>query len=315
MTYRRLGAAASWGAVCALMLPAAVGADSVGPLPVECKPDPVTVVGTGCLPALFDPVTDPGITYPNLVPDVRQVLIQVPLTFDPETGTLFEGPPTLFFDTWAQNLGTVPLQLTANEVNDPESVAVSQCVSWTATRVCRGTQSAGDLTWHQAHRHFHFTEFASYELRRLGPDGRPDYSDAGLVSMSDKVSFCMEDSKRVNPDALPAPFYKACSPALQGVSPGWTDIYPPGVPGQNLALIGVTDGRYALIIDMDYANRLYEADDGDNLLEATIEISNNLTEVAVVDREYPRPGDCSQGAAVVTSPDGAKKKPKRCKQT
>lgn len=169
-----------------------------GLVPGSCRLHPTQVVNRGCVPAptenlqdtIEDPpdasdvLGDPGITYPNLVPDVRDVFILRPFVFDPETNTFVQGPPQLWFDTWSQNLGTVSLQTTVEEVESPESSTVSQCVSWCTDWLCERQEPVGGYTWHAEHTHFHFDEFAAYELRRLGADGRPDYSDAGLPMAS-----------------------------------------------------------------------------------------------------------------------------------
>lgn len=257
-----------------------------GPLPGSCKTHPNKVVNPGCVPALTGGVTDPAITLPNLVPNVVEVAVERPFEWDPETGTFYPGAPILYFDTRAQNLGTVPVQLTMNDVPDTETAPVSQCVAWTE-RVCRAQEEVGGFVWHAEHQHWHFEEFAAYQLRRLGADGRPDYSSAGLIALSDKVSFCMIDSAQVDPNASPAPTYNTCLPTVQGISPGWEDIYTYDLPGQSFSLDGLADGRYALVISMNYASRLHESEYGDNVLEATIEVRNGMSEVEVVDRHYP----------------------------
>ncbi|HEX2039703.1 MAG TPA: lysyl oxidase family protein [Acidimicrobiales bacterium] len=256
-----------------------------GPVPEPCQLHPVHVVNPGCVPALTSDIDDPGITLPNLVPDVSVVTINRTTSFTLPEFTF--GPWQLYFDTRAQNLGTVPLQLTADGIEDAETTTVSQCVSWTAGRLCRDQRPVGLNSFDDGHHHFHFQEFARYELRRLAPDGRPDYSDTGLVAANDKVSFCLIDSQRVRDDASPAPFYTTCTPSTEGISPGWTDIYGAGLPGQTFPTEGLTDGRYALVIDMDYANRLYETDDTDNVVEVTIEISGGVRQAAIVGKHRP----------------------------
>ncbi|HEX2040776.1 MAG TPA: lysyl oxidase family protein [Acidimicrobiales bacterium] len=266
---------ASAVAVLAAALAVPVHADE--PVPSSCGLHPVHVVRPGCVPALTSEVREPGITLPNLVPNVADAYI-----------VGFQGvTPTMFFDTHAQNLGAVPLQLSFSGIENPETFKASQCVSWTAGRVCRDQREVGGFSWHEPHAHFHYNGFADYQLRRLAPDGRPDYSDAGLVARSEKVSFCLMDSRKVGSAGSPAPFYLTCTPTVVGISPGWTDVYAPTQPGQQLPLGGVTDGRYALIVSVDYANRLYETDDTDNVVEVTIDISNGVRDLAIVGHHYP----------------------------
>ncbi len=248
-----------------------------------------------------------AITLPNLVPNVEYVAIQR-FFFDEATQTVVVDKPYLYFDTRAQNLGTVPVQLQLTDVPNLEDMAsapVSQCVSW-VERVCRKQESVGGFVWHDPHKHWHYEEFASYQLRRVGADGRPDYSPAGLVALSEKVSFCFVDSEGVDSaDSDEVGIYRQCTPTLQGISPGWTDIYDAGMPGQQFPLEGLADGRYAVVIDMDYANRLHETSDDDNYVEVTVEISGGLTEVSVVDRRWPAPAD--RGTPTTTTEKKRKK--------
>lgn len=281
----RFAVVAALAVVSIAMAPTASPADEKL-VPVSCKVHPRHGLNPGCVPAATSEVRDPGTTLPNIVPDVQDSFIFPELVWDPESSSWVAGTPMLHFDTRAQNLGTVPLQLTVEGVTNPESAAVSQCVSWTA-RICREQRPVGGFTWHDEHAHFHYEEFATYEVRRLAPDGSPDYSAAGLIDASEKVSFCLVDSQAVREDASPIAPYRACTPTVQGVSPGWTDIYDAWLPGQQLYLEGVSDGRYALVVRLDYANRLSETNDDDNVLEATIEISAGVTQVAIVDRRYP----------------------------
>ena len=243
---------------------------------------------------------DPGRTYPNLVPNVEDVQVQ---NYRIIEGGIENGL-FLWFDTRAQNLGDVPVQVTIDEVETPETSTVSQCISWRSAEAyaCRETELVGGYTWHDAHRHFHYQDFAAYELRKPAPDGRADYSDDGLLRVSSKVSFCFYDIEQV-PDqgGLPVPFYTTggcVAPVVMGVSPGWTDIYGSDLEGQNLDIGGLPNGRYVLITNMDYENTLYETDDDDNYIEVTIEIfdSDDPTHTAgrwarIVDKRWPTPAE------------------------
>lgn len=272
-------------AVLGLGFDGPVRAEDDQPIPGSCDVHPTHVVNPGCVPALTSELREPGITLPNVSPDVRNVTVAPQTDF--LTGQPFPGPVRLRFDSWVMNLGTVPVELTPDDPLQPTTV--QQCVSWTG-HVCREERVVGGFVWHDEHKHVHFADFADYQLRRLGPDGRPDYSSAGLISRSEKVSFCLLDAQLVDPDKWSPPFYTTCGQFLQGISPGWADVYGIGTPGQELSIDGVTDGRYALVVTMDHANRLYETDDTDNVVEVTLEISGAVTQVAIVGRHRPPGG-------------------------
>lgn len=232
---------------------------------------------------------DPGVTLPNLSPDVQTLQILRSFQYDEATQTVYEGPPTLYFDTWAMNLGTVPVQLKFGGLESPETAIAEQCISWRSAEnhLCREFVPVGGFSWHQEHAHFHFNEFAAYELRRLRPNGRVDYSAKGLVSTNEKVSFCLIDSRRLRDDASSTGFYSTCTPTIEGISPGYADIYNSELAGQQLSLEGLVDGRYALVIKMDYLDHIHETNDDDNVVEATIELSAGVTQASIVGRNYP----------------------------
>ena len=257
----------------------------------------------------LDPVLDdPGRTYPNLVPNVNDVRISDYRVVQNDVDLFVERGLFLWFDTRAQNLGTVPVQLTIDKVDTPESSTVSQCVSWrvAAAHLCRETQVAGGYTWHEAHNHFHYSDFATYELRTLAAGGRPDYTSAGLVGVSDKVSYCFIDSELIRDDARPTPFYEGCTLTVQGITPGWTDIYTSDMAGQNFSIENLPNGLYAVIIDMDYRNTLHETNDDDNFIEVIVEISDTDDpdyplgrKATIVDKRWPGPDD--RGTTTTTS--------------
>ncbi|HVF75724.1 MAG TPA: lysyl oxidase family protein [Acidimicrobiales bacterium] len=229
---------------------------------------------------------DPGRTYPDLVPDVTEVSIAPEVLFDQATSTFYDGDPIMYFDTFSQNLGTVPVELTADDPRNITASSVSQCVSWRAPYVCREQEQVGGFTWHDEHTHFHYEDFADYELRRFTRRGLPDFSRRGLIAVSEKVSFCLIDSTAVRPDASPVRFYNVCNPVRQGISPGYADIYSADLEGQNFRLPGIADGDYALVVTMDPSNRLHESNDRNNRVVVRIRISEGARAVSIVDRSW-----------------------------
>jgi Lysyl oxidase len=259
------------------------------PVPGACLPNAVHVVRPGCAPALTSEVRDPARDLPNLVPDTFFVFVHPGQKFDPESQTWVPtADRTIAFDTQSRNLGTASLDLLVQDANEPTTPTAAQCVAWTAEWVCRERTSVGRFVFHAEHGHFHFDDFARYEWRTLGPDGRPDYSSTGLLAQSDKVSFCLMDVGQASPDARPVSTYPypTCNPARQGISPGWSDIYTADLPGQQLTVHDPADGVYALVIELDPRNRLYESDDTDNRVEVRFELSGDATSARIIDRTF-----------------------------
>jgi hypothetical protein len=240
----------------------------------------------------LDPVLgDPGFTYPDIKPDVTDVLVERQfLGFDPTTGAAVYDLPTLYFDTWAQNVGDVALDLMTDDPANVVNPAVSQCVSWYSPLVCRERRPVGGFELHPAHGHFHFNDFAGYELRRFDADGTPNYSAAGLVSASDKVSFCLIDATPIADDAFPVPTYVACGSTREGISAGWADIYTSDLEGQSLSAGGLVDGTYALVVTSDTANSVFESDDTNNRVIVAVQLtglSTGTPQASIVGRTWP----------------------------
>ena len=107
--------------------------------------------------------------------------------------------------------------------------------------------TVGHFQFHPAHNHWHFCDFATYELRNIASGGGIGNT---VLATSGKVTFCMVDSSSVDP-TLPhaAPFtYGPCTQtAPQGISVGWTDLYPASLPGQSLDITSLPAGSYWLV--------------------------------------------------------------------
>jgi hypothetical protein len=128
----------------------------------------------------------------------------------------------------------------------------------------------GDMIFHATHNHFHFENFASYELWT-----RADY-DSWLASgmaqgqamkRGTKTTFCLMDTSRVQPTLTGSPrnaYYTQCGQTLQGISVGWGDTYGYYLADQWIDLgtgSYLSDGQYVLRSVADPSNRLYESAD------------------------------------------------------
>ncbi|HEU0016636.1 MAG TPA: lysyl oxidase family protein [Longimicrobium sp.] len=103
------------------------------------------------------------------------------------------------------------------------------------------------------HRHFHFRNYATYELLPVNADG-----SYGSPVQSRKRGFCMLDTTPANSDAAQpeAPYYRNCGNLTihgnQGISKGWGDEYTKWLPGQLFLLTDpnepVAPGKYVIRI-------------------------------------------------------------------
>lgn len=181
----------------------------------------------------------------------------------------------LRFSTMTENVGSYPLEV----IGVPSaglSLEAHQCNTWVA-RICTSYQPAGTMVFDEFHRHWHFEGFAQYELRYL-QGGQPDLDRAPAATGS-KASFCLMDSHPTpdlpeeSQDRLLRLYPPTCPAVRQGISPGWMDMYTTEVVGQQIRLVGVPDGDYALVIRIDPDNRLAESNEGNNMTFRAIRIS------------------------------------------
>lgn len=224
------------------------------------------------------------LQLPNLTPKPPyQIQIGEP---DPDTETEF--PLVLRLAVTDRNLGRYPLEIVgAPPREDPRYTGALQCVQW-ASRACLERRDVGDMAFHPNHGHWHIENYALYEIRRLLPDQTPDLSAAGFVASGPKASFCLIDieHQETRPDDPfnQTGFYKGCTGAFQGISPGWADIYSAGLDGQQVPLDSVPDpdGVYALVITINPDGRILEDTRADNVSFKRIRIFNHRTQVEVL---------------------------------
>lgn len=199
---------------------------------------------------------------------------------DVRVGTSDERPVkrVLRFSTSALNDSAFSLDLLGATPRDADHTRVEQCIAFTG-RACTDRRDVGNFVFHAAHGHWHFEDYAVYELRALDADGNVDLSEGGLVAGGQKVSFCLIDYQRpraprpVTEDPFDTTgFYNGCTGLFQGISPGWADIYEYYLKGQQILLDGVADGRYAIVITVNPMHTLLETDLTDNVSVRKIEL-------------------------------------------
>jgi len=146
---------------------------------------------------------------------------------------------------------------------------------------------AGEFEFHSAHGHFHYENFAKSALWATDAKGR----QAGMapVTTGRKVSFCFEDEsiddglwgmRGVGPRTYRAPdcLVVQASDAnfdylIQGLTPGWVDLYQWYLPGQYLEVTGVPDGLYILQTQIDPDNGIIETNERNNCGTVRVRLS------------------------------------------
>ena len=179
----------------------------------------------------------------------------------------------LRFTTTVWNAGEGPLELRG--VSSEDRTLVYQRVYDRASDFAE--QLVGEFVFHVAHNHWHFEEFAEYELWTAADYERWLASDGGSGGEQDVArwrgskttgqgeSVCVRDSRPVDgrPDSPPSRVYRSCDRDVQGVSVGWGDTYRYTLPEQwiDLGETPLPDGNYVLRQIADPRNLLYESGD------------------------------------------------------
>lgn len=124
----------------------------------------------------------------------------------------------------------------------------------------------GEFVYHPEHEHFHFGDFARYELwtaasyRRALQSG---FRSGTPLARSEKVGFCVLDFRHAQTDrGPPAPVYQTCTPILEGLSVGWSDVYAWFLDDQwvDVGTTPLADGAYVLRSVADPSNLLFESE-------------------------------------------------------
>ena len=190
----------------------------------------------------------PGVVhYPDLQP---YPAYQLSVKYDSSRSHRF-----LAFSTAIGNFGEGPVELFP--VNN-EAAGTTDAYQRLYTHDASGswypvaTNFVGTFEFHAAHDHWHFNNFAAYELRNVGPNGSIGTT---VLASAQKVSFCLEDSwqeTRLSFDHVASQTYvNCCQDCVQGISVSWADVYPSYLEGQSLDITGLPDGTYWLLITVD----------------------------------------------------------------
>jgi hypothetical protein len=119
------------------------------------------------------------------------------------------------------------------------------------------TKDVGTFEYHPTHGHFHVSYVARYELKR-GSDTGEKVQD-GL-----KISFCMEDSIRFGSNNQWDSQLPNCSETLQGITPGFADVYSAALPEQVFDMTELGSGDYTLTIQLDPTKKFLETNRNNN---------------------------------------------------
>ena len=163
----------------------------------------------------------------------------------------------LRFSNTVWNAGTGPLHLVP--VNSGSKTTVWQHIysTTTATGTPVEQHNVGEAEFHPEHNHWHFQNFAKYELyTKADWDGRTGQKRGEGV----KTTFCIIDYTWVS-GTLPATYTQCEQTSVTGLTVGWGDTYGAHLADQ-WVVVGqsrLADGQYVLRSIADPLNKLKES--------------------------------------------------------
>ena len=205
---------------------------------------------------------------PPLLPDLR---VSEPHELYIQLGE--DGIREIRFSTTIANMGDGPLEMIGSF--DEASGAVS-----TIQRIHRedGTineRDVGRFVFDDGHDHWHLEDFIVFELLSVTDDGQP----GEVLATTGKMTFCLADSHPVaDPpvNAAPKAGVTSCDQEIQGISVGWEDIYLAALPGQELDIPDLPDGRYAIRSKVDPDGLLLETNDNNNETLSFVDVEGSV---------------------------------------
>lgn len=133
-------------------------------------------------------------------------------------------------------------------------------------------REAGWFIYHPTHGHIHFEDWTAFRLRNMTPGG----TVGDIVAVGSKTSFCILEIVGEDP-TMPGyneqPSYSSCG-QVQGLRPGWADVYGATLSGQFIELTGVPDGVYWLEGDIDPNSQVLESNETNNRVRIPVGIGN-----------------------------------------
>ena len=175
-------------------------------------------------------------------------------------GSSAEGTLRLKFTTRFSNQGDGPLEVRPESDDSPALLQIVYSADSDAPLDERA--GVGHYTFEQRHGHLHIDSFAHYELWSVDAQGELEES---LVS-NPKVGFCLIDAEIADPEMTSKEMqvYWGCRSEVQGLSPGWGDVYTAQLAVQDLNVSGLPNGRYALVNVINVQESLLESDYSNN---------------------------------------------------
>ena len=182
----------------------------------------------------------------------------------------------LRFSTTVSNVGEGPLEILGSFEDETGRAIATQLIHRR-----EGSPLAhplGTLDFDGGHGHWHTQDFVIFELWSYAEDGALEE----LLASTGKIGFCLLDFTRVDPAppyVADLPLFDECHWTRQGLSPGWQETYAAYLPGQELDISDIPDGRYVIKTILDPENRIIDASRLNTTVAVFVELSGTSIRV------------------------------------
>ena len=212
----------------------------------------------------------------------------------------------LRFDQIFANVGEGPMELrfSVPTTSTPPVANVAQRIYWSDGPNHFEDRPAGQVVYHDVHQHYHFASFGISRLWAVDASSGLQKGNSpmrerrlkrmpkqNVVSSGRKVSFCLADTEidawgekgdgprtYIAPDCLfPAFTSGGQDHFVQGITPGWGDIYDYYLPDQYIDVFNVPNGDYILENRGDPDGQLVEASERNNCSTIRIRLGGMTT--------------------------------------
>ena len=186
----------------------------------------------------------------------------------------------LGFDSSVDNRGPGPLTISGHRESTADAEMVADQTIQQSDGSTRTVAGVGRLqyVYSEDHDHWHYLGFDHYELRRA--------RDYRLVAPDQKTGFCLgdryeTDQRSTAPGEPEQAFYTGyCGRThtellslVEGISPGYGDIYFANLEGQFVDVTGIPAGEYYLVHRVNADGKLAETRYGNDAASLRIAVS------------------------------------------
>ncbi len=166
----------------------------------------------------------------------------------------------------------------------PKQLVVQRVYHKNGNTMTYTDRDAGTMTYHPTHGHMHVDDWGLYSLRQQTSDPNP--LNWPIIGNGAKLAFCLMDYGSCSTYAghcvdannntllngnfpnygLGGGSYN-CSPTVQGISSGYTDIYYQHLDGMWIDLPpGTCNGNYFIVVQLDPYNYFLEENENNNII-------------------------------------------------